>query len=195
MTTMREAIREHHRLGRMRQGQDVPEMVTIPSLPEVRCAQVPLMEAEVQQGVFLAANLDVPDNIAGLQLRNRAAFQSDVFHSLREPGDPTAKVFESIEEMIAQVQPEDIDYLADNLMLMMDYASPAIDGMSDKELEALKKAFAETDWSVLTGRRWAAVKLCCQVLFPDLLLAKSLGTTSTESSTPKNGTDESISDV
>lgn len=193
MTSVRDAIKEANRLTRLRLGQDAPEMVNIPSMSDVRAAQVPLLEKEAQAGIILAASVEVPDNAAGLQARNRAAIESDVWHSLREPGDISKRVFANIDEMVGEdgLTPEDIDYLADNLMLISTYASPSIDGLSEKELDELKKAFAETDLSALTGKRWAALKLCVSILFPEILLAKSLGTGSTESSTSRSENDES----
>lgn len=172
-------------------GQDTAEIVSIPSMPEIRVAQVPLTERESQAGIIRASLLEVQDNAAGLQARNRAAIESDVWNSLREPANPQTKVFDSIEDMTDQVQASDIDHLADNLMLLMSYASPAIDGLTDKELEELKKAFGETDWSALTGKRWAAVKLCVSTLFPELLQVRSLGSSLTESSTTTNENGES----
>jgi hypothetical protein len=177
----------------MRMGQEAPEFVDIPSMPGLRVAQVPLLEFESQAGVIRAASLDVPDNAAGIQARNRVAIESDVWHSLRDPDDATRKVFDSVDDMIGEggLEPSDIDYLADSLMLLMDYASPAIDGISEKVLDDLKKAFGETDLSGLTGRRWAAVKLCISVLFPELLRARLLGSGSTDSSTLTSESEES----
>jgi hypothetical protein len=186
MPSVREAIKEQNRLARMRMGQEAPDFVDIPSMPGVRAVQVPLLEREAQAGIIRAADIDVPDNSAGLQARNRIAIESDVWHSLREIDDPSKHVFESIDEMVGEegLDPGDIDHLADNLRILMDYSSPALDGFSDKELDDLKKVFAETDWSALTGKRWAALKLCVSILFPELLQARSLGTGSTDSSTP-----------
>jgi hypothetical protein len=178
--SIREAIRDANRLARMRQGQEAPEMTDIPSMPGIRCAQVPLTEAEASAGVIRAAALEVIDNQAGLQARNRAAIESDVWYSLREPDHLDAKVFASVEEMVESLVPTDIEYLADNLSALMDYASPAIDGLTDEGLAELKKAFGEIDWNALTGRQWAAVKQACQALFPALLLAKLRGSTSIE---------------
>lgn len=191
MTSIREAIRDANRLTRMRMGQDAPDVVEIPSMPGIRVAQVPLTEMESQAGVILAAALEVDDNAAGLQARNRIAIASDVWHSLRLPNDSGEMVFGSIEEMREELSPSDITYLADNLGMMMEYASPAIDGLTDEDLADLKKDFVETDWSGLTGRRWAAVKLCISILFPELLQAKLLGSGSTDSSTSMNENEES----
>jgi hypothetical protein len=183
---MREKIREHSRLARMRAGQEVPEFVTIPSMPEIRCVIIPLTESESQAGIIRAAALDVLDNAAGIQARDRICIESDVWHALREPDDFTQRVFGSIDDMLEELDATDISVLADELAALMDYASPAIDGLTDEQLDELKKAFGETDWNGLTGRRWALVKMACQALFPDLLRVKSLGSTSTESSTGKN---------
>lgn len=193
MTSLRESIRGANRLARMRSGQEVPEYVEIPSMSGVRVWMVPLTEGEAQAGVIRAAMINVPDNAAGLQARNRAAIESDVFHSIREPGNIDKRVFESIEDMTAAdgLTSTDIDLLADNLAALMDYASPAIDGITDEKLDELKKAFGETDWSALTGRQWAVLKLACQALFPEILMVRSLGSTSTESSITKNENGES----
>lgn len=191
MTTMADKLRESNRLARMRQGAEVAEDITLPSNNEVHFWQVPLNEAEQQMGVMHAAKLDVLDNAGGIALRNRAASVSDVWHSLREPGKIDQHAFESIEDMTALLEPADIDYLIDGLSLLMEYASPAVDKMTDEDLSDLKNAFGETDWSGLTGRRWAAVKLTCQVLFPELLQAKLLGSSSTDSSTQTSASSES----
>jgi hypothetical protein len=180
MATVREAIREHNRLARMRLGQEVGERVTIPSLDQ-GVMLVPLTEAESQQGLVAAASIDVPDNQAGLMAREREATIHDVWSAMREPSDPSMHVFETPEEMVELLDPRDIDYLADQLVLLSSYSSPALDGMSDAELNELKKAFGETDWSALTGRRWAAVKLTVSILFPELLAAKLRGSSSTDS--------------
>ena len=191
MTSVREAILASNRLAAMRAGQEAPHETTIPSKPEIRCSMVPLLEREAQRGVIRAAQLDVQDNAAGLQARNRAALESDVWHSLREPSDPATKVFETVEQMVDELDATDIDFLSDELSALMDYASPAIDGFSQEQLDDLKKAFGETDWSALTGWQWAALKLACQALFPNLLRARSLTSTSTESATTRNANDES----
>lgn len=191
MTTVREAIRENSRLARMRNGQDVPERVQIPSMDGIGACLVPLTEAESQLGIVAAADLNVNDNQAGMMARERAATISDIWHALREPGDTSMKVFETPEDMAATLKPTDIDYLADKLVLLQDYASPSLDGMTEEELNDLKKAFAETDWSELTGRRWAAVKLCCSTLFPELLAAKLRGYSSIDSATTTSEKDAS----
>ena len=197
MSTIREAIKDASRLSRMRMGNAVFEYIEFDSIRNedgvVRFAQVPLTEAEVQQGVLAAANVDLPatNNMAEMTARNRAAQVSDVWCSLREPDDLNSKAFESPEELANILTPSEIDHAVDSLAAMMDYASPSLDGLSEKDLDELKKDFAAADWSGLSGRRWAAVKLCCQVLLPELLQAKLSGSTSTASSTPTSDEGES----
>lgn len=193
--SIRDAIRQRSRLERMRLGQEVGEPVAIPSMSDIRVQLVPLTEAESQAGVVLASLLEVPDNVAGLHARNRVSLESDVWNACREPGDVNIKVFESIEEMTSQLDGQDIEFLSDYLATLMEYASPAVDGLSDEDLDDLKKAFAETDLNALTGQRWAAVKLVCQVLFPELLRVKLLGSFSTDSATETNENAESTSTV
>lgn len=191
--SIREAIRERSRLERMRLGQEVGEPIAIPSMPDIRVQMVPLTEAESQSGVVAASLLDVPDNVAGLHARNRVSVQMDVWNACREPGNLTVHVFESAEEMATMIDMTDIDFLNDYLASLMEYASPAIDGLSEEDLTDLKKAFEETDLSALTGQRWALTKLCCQVLFPELLRVKLLGTSSTDSATLTSESGESTS--
>jgi hypothetical protein len=194
-SSVREAIRQSSRLARMRLGQFAPEKVSIPSMPEIQVDMVPLTEAEAQRGIMRAAEIEIGDNMAGIQVRNRAAIELDVWHSLRDPHDVTKQLFESVETMVDELEPTDIDALADRLATLMEYASPSIDGLSDQDLDDLKKAFMEIQLNELTGRQWAAVKQCFQALLPELLQVKLFGSFSTESSTPTNGSEESISSV
>ena len=127
MATVREAMREQHRLARMRNGQDVPERVDIPSMSGIGACLVPLTEAESQRGIVAAADLNVNDNQAGMMARERAATISDIWHALREPSDIDRRVFATPEDMTTTLVPTDIDYLADKLTLLQDYASPAIE--------------------------------------------------------------------
>lgn len=198
MTAIRDTIRNANRLTRMRMGQSIAEPFEVPSIKgesgePLVLMQVPLSEAEVQMGLVAAVTLDVPDNEASLMLRNRVAAQNDVWHSLRDPADILVKAFESIDEMLSTLEPTDIDLAIDHLATLMDYSSPSIDGISEEVLDDLKADFARTDWSELSGRRWAAVKLCCQVLIPELLQARLRGSTSTPSSTSTSEESESTS--
>lgn len=191
MSTIREAIREQNRIKRMRMGQEAAELEEIPSLDGIRVAQVPLVERESQAGLIRAANLDVVDNSAGMQARNRAAVESDVWHSCREPGDLTKMVWESVDEMVEELEPSDIDYLFDKLTILMEYASPSLDGLTQQDLDQLKKDFGQIDWNELSGRQWSALKLCLSTLLPELLAARLSSSTYTQSLTTRTESVES----
>lgn len=191
MSTVRDKIREQTRIKRMRLGQEAPELIDVPSLEGIRIAMVPLTEAESQQSLIYAASLDVLDNAAGLQARNRVTVQMDVWNACRDPEDVAKKVWPSMEEMTKDLEAQDIDWLFDQLTTLMDYASPAIDGINEEDLADLKNSFALIDWNALTGRRWSALKLCLSILSPELLTAKSLSSISTTKSTTTRESDES----
>jgi hypothetical protein len=196
--TIREAIRESTRLTRMRMGQAAFEWISFESIKgsdgtPIRFAQVPLKEFETQQGLVEAASLGVDDNFVGIALRNRRAETIDVWNSLRLPDDLTQKAFESPEELTEALEPSEVDYAFDSLTTLMEYSSPQIDGLSDEQIESLKKAFVAVDWSELSGRQWAAVKLCCRRLDLTSPLDNSSGSTSTDSSTPTSEDEQSTS--
>lgn len=193
MTDLRASIREANRLKRMRLGQQVPEPIELPSFKEagIRVVMVPLNEAEAQQGVLAAAALDVPDNQAGFSARTRVAQQTDVWLAMRDPANTDSPLFASVEEMTEELDPRDIDYASDFLAVLMDYASPEMDGITPEMLAELEKGWAAIRWSELTGQQWAAVKLASLTLFPELLQARLSGSTSTESSTERNDDDSS----
>lgn len=193
MSLIGDKIKEANRLTRMRLGQDAPEFIDLPAHPEIRVAMVPLSERETQAGMLYAAALDVPDNTAGINARNRAAVNSDVWNAMRDPGNLDAKVFDSVDAMVDELEPFEIDHLADGLTVLMDYASPSVDGITDEMLSDLKKASEATEWSGLYGRRWAVVKLYLSVMSPELLAASLSGAGSTNSSTEKTASAESTS--
>jgi hypothetical protein len=190
--SIRDEMKEKMRLKRMRMGQEAPELVDIPSMPGARVALVPLTEAESMQGMIRAANLDAPENIPGAQMRAREAMLSDIWNAMRDPSDLDKKVFDSIEDLKMTLEPSDVDTMIDELTILMDYASPTLDGLSNEELDNLKKAFVLIDWSELTGRRWSALRLCLSLLLPELLQARFSSTTSTSNSTTRSESDESI---
>lgn len=166
MTSVRDSIREHSRLARMRAGQEIGEYTEIPSMPGVRVLMVPLTEHEAQKGLLRAAEIEVPDNVSGIMARERAVKQSDVWHALREMDNPDKKVFPTVDDMVGDdgLEPTDVDHLHQELATLMSYASPAIDGITEEIWSELKKVLVGVELSELTGRQWAVVKLLCQHL-------------------------------
>lgn len=191
MSSVREKILEAQRLKRMRLGQEVCEFVEFVSVEDLRLALVPLNDAEVQSGVIAAAELDLPDNFATMQARNHASQASDVWNALRDPQDWSVKAFASVHEMQTTLDPADIENTFDQLTVLMTYASPTLDGLSDEVLAALKDNFAQMDLNALSGRARAALRLFFSLSLPDVLRANSSGSTSTDSSTEKNESEES----
>jgi hypothetical protein len=191
MPTLREEMRARSRLSRIRQGQEVPEYFDIPSMEGIRVALVPLTEAEETRSTVAAVGLDVGENLAGLRLRDRTRMQWNLWQALRDPADLGRPLYENVEAMTRELEVYDIEYLSLQLTTLMEYASPALDGFSTELLEDLKKVLLETDWSELTGRRWAAVKVCLSVLFNELLQGRSLSSFSTVGSTTMSENDES----
>jgi len=177
----------------MRMGQAVVEPTEIPSMAEagIRIGLVPLTEQESQQGLVAAAALDVPDNYAGINARNRLAAQCDVWNASRLIEDPSQKIWQSVEQMVEELQPSDIDFLFDKLTLLQDFASPAFDKLSDKQVDDLKKAFVELDWKGLSGRPANALAMCISILLPELLQGSNSSTGSTFSSMQTNESEES----
>lgn len=184
-------MREASRIKRIRQGQDAPEWASIPSMPEIRIVLVPLLEKESQASLAAAAGIEVADNPLGMQVRARTAQEWDVWQAARKLEEPDKKVWVSVEQMVDMLEPDDIDSLHDQLSILMDYASPTLEGLSDEDLAELKNGFVLIDWKELTGRRWSALRVCLSYLLPDLLLAKPASTTSTPSSITRSENDES----
>lgn len=192
---LREEIRESSRLTRIRQGQDAFDWADIPSMPGIRVAMVPLAEAEEQAGLMAAAALDVPDNLAGIQARQRVGTVHDVWASLRMPNNLREHVFESPDAMVSQLEPTDIDYLFEQLVTLQDYVSPSLAKLSDKEVEELKKDFVAIDWKDLSGKQANALVLALSRLLPQLLQDKLFSPSYTSNSMSRTTNDESTSDV
>jgi hypothetical protein len=170
-------------------------MVEIPSMPHIRVAMVPLVEAEAQDGLIRSANLDVADNMAGINARNRAACVSDVWYASRVPGHLDEKIWDDPDEMVAELPPSDIDYLFDRLTILQDYASPSFANLSDKDIDELKKGFGAIEWRELTGRQASALVQCISLLLPELLAAKFFSFGSTQNSTQQTESETSTLDA
>lgn len=191
MSSVLEKMRETSRLRRIRMGQDAPEWATIPSMPEIRVALVPLLERETQLSLAAAAGVEAPDNALGMQYRARVAQQWDVWQAVRDIDNPDEFIWKSVEQMNEFLEPDDVDALHDQLAVLMDYASPSLEGLTEQDLADLKNGFVLINWNELTGRRWSALRLCLSHLLPELLLGKSPSTTFTPSSTARSENDES----
>lgn len=195
ISSTREAIKENSRLRRMRLGQDAPEFETLRSSPEVRVALVPLTEKESEYSLRMAMQLPAEDNAQGIVYRDRWQQVCDLWQALREPNDPSKRIFDSVEEMTNELEASDINYLSEAYMRMLDESTPLQDGMTDEQLEELKKAFVTIDWSVLSGRAWWHLKQCLLYLGQEPLRVKLPGSSSTGSLTGRSEETKSTTPV
>jgi hypothetical protein len=58
---------------------------------------------------------------------------------------------------------------------MVETSSPSVDGIPAEELDDLKKALQEINWSELSGRQWYALRRFLFSIMPELLQASLLG--------------------
>lgn len=185
MATTAEKIKER-RLDRMRLGQAVCDYVTLPSDPEVRLCIVPLTEAEYLRALQKVAEPSLADNIAGMAVRDRIQSQEILVRAIREERDLTQQVFSDIDEMMEVLEIHDVDELIDRYNEMVEKASPSLDGIPPEEIENLKKALQEMDWSALSGSAWYAAKRFLSRIMPSPLTDNWPGYISTNSSTTTN---------
>lgn len=182
---------KERRLDRMRQGQAVAERYPIPSDPEVAYSLVPLLESEYEMALQIAMNILAPENQAGMELRERIQSKEILAFAIRQPGDLSERIFNSGEEVGQVLEIQDINFLMDMYLEMVDRTSPTLDGIPDEELDNLKKVLQEIQWSELSGKQWYAAKRFLISIFPDLLTDKLLGFSSTNNSTSKNDSQDS----
>lgn len=182
MASVKEGIAAR-RLARMRQGQNVAEVVTLRSDEEIKLYMVPLTEAEYLQTLEVISAMNVKDDLAGVTMKDRRQAQETLIRSIREPNDLTMRVYDEVEEMTEQLDVTDIDELIDRYNEMVANSSPRLDGIPVQELENLKKALVEMDLNALSGRAWYAFKRFLSEAMPTLQTDNSLGSISTTKST------------
>jgi hypothetical protein len=95
------------------------------------------------------------------------------------------RVYSSTEEMLEDLEVADIDALIDGYNEMIAKSSPSLDGITEEEIEDLKKVFQTMDWNALSGRSWYAAKRFLSTISPEQLRDNSHGSTSINSATTK----------
>jgi hypothetical protein len=178
------------KLDRMRLGQSACDIHPLLSDPEIRVALVPLTEAEYLVGLESAIKMNVPETIMGNQARDRRLQEETLLRAIREVDDLTQQTFETLEQLNELLDHSDISYLMDMYFEMIAESSPSIDGLSETDIEDVKKVLKEMDWNVLSGRQWYALKRFLSTLGQEQLLAKSLGSTSISKLTGQSGLSE-----
>lgn len=183
--SIKDKIAERH-LDRMRLGQAVCDFVPLISDPEIRLAVVPLFEAEYIQALNAVANTDAPDDLAGMQLRDRKQAQEIIVRAIREPDDLTKRVYMDTDEMMAQLTVSDVDEVLDRYNEMCEQSSPRLERIPEEEFENLKKTLQTMDWNGLSGRAWYAAKRFLSTISPSPLMDSLPGSLLTNSSTTTN---------
>lgn len=177
-----EKLKESRRVAKMRMGQASPDFVSLKSNPEIRFALVPLIEKEYQQALEQAASLETADNGYGTELRDRVLQTTMLFFALREPDNATERAFSSHEQMLSEdygLETVDINYLLEYYERMVDFSSPALEGLSEEAMTDLKKACVTIDWNALSGKPWWHLKQFFMTLPVGLPLDRSPSLTST----------------
>ena|SRR5215469_5199003 len=186
----REKIRER-RLERMRLGQAVCDYVTLPSDPEIRMCIVPLTEADYRQVLQKVSSLNTPDDLAGVQMKDRVQAEEILVRAFREENDLTKRVYETTEQLNEDFTIYDIDHAIDVYHEMVEQSSPSLDQIPPEEFESLKKTLQTMDWNALSGSAWYAAKRFLSRITPSPLLDKSPGSSSTNSLTTTKNEEES----
>jgi hypothetical protein len=188
-SSTRERIRER-RLERMRLGQAACDFVVLPSDPEIRVAIVPLTEADYRNVLEKVSKLNTSDDLAGIQIKERVQAEEILVRAIREEHDLQTRVYDNIEELLEDFEVHDIDHAIDVYNEMVEKSSPSLEGIPEEELENLKKVLQAMDWSDLSGSAWYAAKNFLSRISPQLLQARSVGSTSTSSATETNDESE-----
>ena len=172
-------------MDRMRLGQTVCDIVDLPSDSEIRLCIVPLTEAQFLQALEKVRDVRANDDLPGMAIRDRVQAQEILVRAIREENDLTRMVYSSTEEMLEDLEVADIDALIDGYNEMIAKSSPSLDGITEDEVEDLKKTFQTMDWNALSGRSWYAAKRFLSTISPEQLRDNSHGSTSTNSATTK----------
>jgi hypothetical protein len=190
----REKIRER-RLERMRLGQAACDFVTLPSDPEIRVAIVPLVEADYRNVLEKVSKLAIPDDYAGMAVKDRVQSQEILVRAIREEHDLTERIYNDVDELMEDFEVGDVDHAIDVYNEMIHTSSPALDGIPPAEFEALKKVLERMDWNALSGSAWFAAKRFLSRISPQLQEARLPGSFSTSTATTKNEESEPILDA
>jgi hypothetical protein len=176
----------------MRLGKAVCEMVELNSDPEIRIALVPLTDAEFQNSLMIAAQANVTEVSSTHEVfyRDRVQKCAILLASAREPDDLNKPFFESLSE-VTDLDFNDITDLFSYYEQMMDFSSPSLDGISQEDMNEIKKALQETDWNDLSGRSWYAAKRFLSTFTPKQPQVNLFGSSPTSNSTTRSEEEKS----
>lgn len=196
METMstREKIHER-RLERMRLGQAACDFVTLPSDEEIRVAVVPLTEADYRNVLEKVGKLGIPDDLSGVQLKERVQAQEILVRAIREEHDLSQRVYENVDDLMNDFDVGDVDHAISVYNEMVHTSSPSLDGIASEEFDALKKVLLRMDWNDLSGPAWFAAKRFLSRISPQLQQARLPGSFSTNSAITTSDEEEPTSDA
>ena len=166
------------RFDKMRLGQAACEIESLLSDPEIRVALVPLTEAEYKECMEKSVKTELPENLAGHQFRDRILTEETLLRALREPDDLGKKVFQTTQELNELLDVVDINFLIDCYFEMSEKSNPSLDGITNEQMEDIKKVLVEMDWNALSGTQWYAARRFLSSLGPEQLMAKLPGSSS-----------------
>lgn len=175
----------------MRMGQEVPDFAYLRSNPEIRMAIVPLLEREAQLAWVQAADAEVRDNAYGVEARDKILKCWTLAYALRQPDNIDQRVFESGEQLAEELDDIDVGWLGEQYEATTEYASPALEGLTDEQMSELKKVLDTIDLNELSGRAWWLLKAFLLTVSGDQLRDRSLLHTSTPSLTGTSDEPES----
>lgn len=170
----------------MRLGQSVADVVQLTSDPEIKLHIVPLSDAEFMQVLEAVASMSAPPDFTGMQMRDRKHAQETIVRAIREPDDFSERVYAEVSDMMEDFDATDVDDIYLRYQEMTAKSSPSLDEIPPEELETVKKALQEMDWSELSGRSWFALKHFLGTIMPSPLLDSLPGSGSTKLSITTN---------
>jgi hypothetical protein len=178
-TRTAELIKER-KLNRMRLGQAACDVVELPSDPEIRVALVPLTEAEFAVCASAVAAKAYSDDTGGLVQADRDLRRQILLLSCREVNDLSKRLFTNEQELQDSLDHSDVNFLTEQYATMTDASSPSLEGLSNEDMDELKKALVKIDWNGLSGRSWYLLKLFLSTISERQLLANSFGSSLTK---------------
>lgn len=159
----RETLDKIRDLRQMRLGQELAEYTTIPSMPEVEIALVPLTEAEIFDSMKAVSRNEYPESMVGLEVADRLYNQEVLMRAIREKGDLKSRVFHTLDELTGSLNATDVNILIDKLG-ELSLESAGLENLSEEEFEELKKVLEKTSMSELSIKQQYALKRSHSIL-------------------------------
>jgi hypothetical protein len=171
----------NRRIERMRLGNQVAEPVPLLSDPSIKFGLRILTEAEYDQCLRVVANAGLPDNIPGARAMDRQERIEILFRSLCDHENPGKPIFESSQQMVETLSPQDIDQLANKYSELASDYSPSPVTLQEDEVNFLNQLFQDFQWKDISGRQLLNLNRFLSSLSPEQLQGNLPGYFSTNS--------------